>query len=243
MKFSFVGFAFLLFLVLCAFSLTSYAGEWDKDKKEMKIPPNVPKEVRDMIERVRMLDEKDAYKELVRGIQAGNKTRVKVILFVFPAFFNQPDTFGRTPLYNAIFALKKDLVKYFIAKGANIKKADVDGNTPLHRAAANGDVEIIKMLLDKGANIYLRNKQGRTPVFYAASQGRAKAVEFLISQGARANKKDTREDSPLHLAVMSGDADTVKVLLKHGADTAAKNKRGKTPADLARDQTIGNLLK
>ena len=206
------------------------------------IPPGVPDDVREMILRVRKLDEKSAYKELIRAIRSGNKQRLKVILFVFPKFFNKPDVFGRTPLFNAVFASKPEIVKYLLSKGANVLKSDVDDNSPLHRAAANGDVEIMKMLAAKGANVYAMNKKGRTPLFAAALHGELKAIAFLLSQQASVNRCDKNGDTPLHLAAFVGDVNTVKFLLAHGADKSIKNKKGKTPADVA-EKSLKGLLR
>ncbi len=207
------------------------------------IPAGVPGDIRKMILRVRQLNEKEGYKELLRAIRSGNKKRVMVVLFVFPKFFNKPDIFGRTPLYNAVFASQPEIVKYLLSKGANVLKADVDGNSPLHRAAANGDVDIMKMLVEKGANVFAINKKKRTPLFAAVRSGEPKAMEYLLSQQAGINRGDKNGDTPLHVATILGDAKAVKFLLNHGADKSIKNNNGKTPADLAGTPEIKGLLR
>ena len=227
----------LCFMLTClSFSLAAADGGDDG------IPAGVPDDIREMILRVRKMDEKSAYKEFLRSIRNGNKKRVKVILFVFPKFFNKPDPFGRTPLYNAVFASQPEVVKYLLSKGANVLKADIDGNSPLHRAAANGNVEIMKMLVAKGANVFAINKKKRTPLFAAALHGELKAIKFLLSQQASVNRGDKNGDTPLHLVAFTGDVATVKFLLAHGADKSAKNKKGKTPADVAANAATKALL-
>ena len=58
---------------------------------------------------------------------------------------NSPDSFGKTPLHNAILGKHVRIVKLLLESGANVKCLDETGDTPLH-AAVRVDSETIVMV-------------------------------------------------------------------------------------------------
>ncbi len=234
----------VIFLIFLCQSHFIKAGDDDKTVKEKKEESSegISPEIQELITRIKKLTESQAFKEMGRTITKGNKLRLKVILHVYPAFLNKQDKFGCTPLYNAVFAQQKELVKYLLNKRAKVSIVNVDGDTPLHRAAAEGIKEIIEVLIQKGAFYYTKNKKGRTPLFSAALQGEVEAAEILLEKGDRVNRQDKLGDTPLHLAALKGKEKMVKFLLQNGADSSIKNKKDKTPADLAKNDEVTKLL-
>ena len=203
-----------------------------------KIPP----EVQIIIDRIKKLSEDEAFADMDRTIKMGNKMRLQVLLYVYPKLKNRQDTFGRTPLYNAVFAGHLELVKYLLNKRANVSIPDVYGDTPLHRAAADGSSDILDLLMKSGALYYAKNKKGRTPLFNAALHGEVEAAKLLLKAGDRINRQDKYGDTPLHLAAFKGDSTMVKFLLANHADRTKGNNKGQTPVNLAKNAEIKKLL-
>jgi ankyrin repeat protein len=231
-----------LFITLC-FCLLSpflYGAESENKVSEGKTAEKkkIPPELQELIDRIKKLDEKEAFADMDRSIRMGNKRRLKVTLYIYPVLLNKQDTFGRTPLYNAVYAGQLELVSYLLNKHAKIATADVDGDTPLHRAAADGSLEILKLLLKRGAKYYVKNKKGRTPLFNAALHGEVESAKALITAGDKINRQDKYGDTPLHLAALKGKGEMVKFLLSQRADFTIKNKRGKVASELAKNAEV-----
>ena len=124
---------------------------------------------------------------------------------------------GFSPLGLAAFFKRREVVRYLLEAGADLRLASRQGGfTPLHSAVASEaravDIEIVRMLLDKGADPNAKSQSGSTP---------------------------------LHTVAFTGDRESLDVLMKHGADPAIKNNDGKTAAEIARErghQEIVDLL-
>ena len=136
------------------------------------IPAGVSAKTRLLISRLRKLDSEEAYDELLRSIKNGEKTQVKVLLFLHPDFINKRDPFGRTPFYNAVFAENFPIVKYLARIRAKMTIPDMNGDTPLHCAAGEGADKIVAFLLEHGLLYYEENKRAQTPLFPAAHRGK-----------------------------------------------------------------------
>ena len=210
----------------------------EENKTDQKIPPEYEK----LIAEIKMLNEQEAFAELERTINAGNKDRLKVILYLFPQLLNKQDKFQRTPLFNAAYANKFELVKYLVSKKANISTPDVNGDTPLHVAASEGLKPIVEYLIQKGALIYTQNKKGETPLYKAVSMGELEVVSYLISKGAGVDVQDKKGNTTLHRAAYKGHEDMVKFLIQAGARKTAVNKNGQTPADVTKNENIRKML-
>ncbi|KAL0048229.1 hypothetical protein WJX82_010668 [Trebouxia sp. C0006] len=81
-----------------------------------------------------------------------------------------------------------------------------------------------------------------TALHFAAQKGHAEVARFLLNEGASINGKTRKGMTALMFAAQSGNAELVKLLIKRKADPASKNKNGKSAADLAREQSIKDLL-
>ena len=207
------------------------------------LPAHLPSKMKQLINRLRKLDDDEAYDELLRSIKSGNKSHVKVLLYLHSDFKNKRDAFGRTPFFNAVFAEKFPIIKYLARKRAKLNIPDMNGDTPLHCAAGEGADKIVEFLIEHGLLYYDENKKGRTPIFAAASRGKISVVQVLLDRGDRVNRKDKKGNTPLHLAALQGEKAMVKLLLSAGADKKAVNNKGATPSDLARTQEIRKIIK
>jgi uncharacterized protein len=148
---------------------------------------------------------------------AGDTARVREIVGRDRAQANAVAPDGFSPLGLAAFFKRREVVRYLLDAGADLRLASRQGGfTPLHSAVATDagavDIEIVRLLLDKGADPNAKGQSGSTP---------------------------------LHTVGFTGDRASLELLLKHRADPEIKNNDGKTPADLARErghQEISDLL-
>jgi uncharacterized protein len=78
-----------------------------------------------------------------------------------------------------------EIINYFIAKGADINKADNEGNTPLMIAAGSRETSAaLEQLLPLVKNINTQNLKGESALTAAVKSGTPNAVEVLLSKGA-----------------------------------------------------------
>ncbi|XP_029473099.1 myotrophin isoform X1 [Rhinatrema bivittatum] len=128
-----------------------------------------------------------------------------------------------------IWALKNgdlDVVKEFVAGGADVNKMLDGGRKPLHYAADCGQDEILEFLLSKGANINAPDKHGITPLLSACYEGHARCVKLLLSKCAGPSR------FPCTFWVFSGS----------GADKTIKGPDGLSALEAIDNQAIKALL-
>lgn len=148
---------------------------------------------------------------------AGDAGRVREIVGRDRSQSNAVAPDGFSPLGLAAFFKRREVVRYLLEAGADLRLASRQGGfTPLHSAVATDagavDIEIVRLLLDKGADPNAKGQSGSTP---------------------------------LHTVGFTGDRASLDLLLKHRADPAIKNNDGKTAADIARERghpEIADLL-
>ena len=147
---------------------------------------------------------------------------------------NYEDSYGKTPLSNAVINGNADMVSLLLENGADIecKSKYKGGLTPLQRAFTKGNKEIIKLLIEKGANVnvYCKDK----PLLHTAIENDDKSlVELLIENGANTEYKDKKLYSPLFFAADNGKTDMILLLLEKGADIECKGRYESTPLFVA----------
>ena len=91
--------------------------------------------------------------------------------------------FGYTPLHEAVYSNKYNVIKFLIHKGANSNSRARYGYTPLHLASSAGHIDCVKVLLQCGADISLTDDYGRTPKQTASIHNRCIIVRLLRSEG------------------------------------------------------------
>ncbi len=141
------------------------------------------------------------------------------------------DIFGATPLHHASSGGLTDVVREFLATGANVNikakglKKRHGGDTPLHVAAGAGKTKVASLLLANGAEINAKNEWDSTPLHAAANAGQMEAASLLLAKGAVINAKDKVDETPLFVAATWGHDRVVELLLEKGADPNINSKR------------------
>ena len=64
---------------------------------------------------------------------------------MLPSDVNTKDSFGKTPLHNAILGKQVAIVEVLLNSGADVKCLDERSDTPLHNAVRVGSLEIVEV--------------------------------------------------------------------------------------------------
>lgn len=100
---------------------------------------------------------------------------------------NSVNEFGDSPLIKIVRSSSEKrtnfkLIKYLIAKGANINQQDRKGRSSLHIAVENGNYKLSRFLTRNGIISDLKDINGKTPFDYALKTGR-KDIVSIFSEG------------------------------------------------------------
>ena len=85
----------------------------------------------------------------------------------------------RTPLVDAVYMRRTDLVQQLLRAGADVNVADCHGFTALHCAAAIDEAGAVATLLLAGADPRARDDAGATPLEVARERGATSVVALL----------------------------------------------------------------
>ena len=109
------------------------------------------------------------HQKFAKAIKKGNTDAVKQMTAENPSIISSIDPNGYTPLHNAAFYGRKQIVEHLIENGADINVTDSkNGFTPLHSAATKKcNVGVVQALLAKNADQTLKDKYGKTALEYA----------------------------------------------------------------------------
>jgi hypothetical protein len=144
----------------------------------------------------------------------------------------------KKPFWAAIRWNELDLVKEYLAAGADVNEADkVSRSKPIMLALSTGNVELAELLLEHGVKVSpddYRRAGEHYPVEIAAHGGQTKIMELLLKHGfvpdfpqTPGDTKHPHQSSGLYMALSYKNYETAKVLLKYGART-----------DLTREETV-----
>lgn len=161
---------------------------------------------------------------------------------------NQPDNETVTLLHWAAINNRKDIIKYFLEKGAIVDAVGGELNaTPLHWATRQGHLSAVVLLVSAGADPSLRDAEGCSCIHLAAQFGHTALVGYFIARGLNPDLQDRGGMTALMWAAWKVSAiDPVRLLLTLGANCSlADNTHGNTAlhwAILARNTTTISTL-
>jgi ankyrin repeat protein len=173
---------------------------------------------------------------------------------------------GTTPLLIAAgIRSAEDVLRYLIAKGADLKAIDGLGSDAVMTAAAVGAIGNLKILLDAGASgsseaknrpiptttriskldqaslDRLRKRaEGGTALMSAARVDCEACTRLLLGHGADAKAKTDAGLTALHYAAFKGNLAMVKSFLEAGAPVNVADDRGLTPLMMAANSKSKN---
>jgi ankyrin repeat protein len=122
-----------------------------------------------------------------------------------------------TPLYKAAGEGRTDIVKYLIAKGANVNYRGAEwGHTPMSEAASRGFDDVVDVLLKAGADPKVKDRNGYTAFATAALGGQVDVAELLLKH-ADVNGADNYGNTLLMAATTTGQVEAIRWLVGKGA--------------------------
>ena len=145
---------------------------------------------------------------------------------------------GWTPLMEAVFREKAEIVTRLLQAGADPKRAEQrNGYTALHIAARGTDPAIVSALAAAGADIEKNDeKNGHTALMRALTGRRSQAVEIaaeLLVLGAKADGADANGMTALMIATQTGDVRKIGLILDAGVDLTAQSPDGHSAMSIA----------
>ena len=117
------------------------------------------------------------------------------------------------------------MMELFVARGADLNRANELGEQALMHAAWRGQLEAAKWLLARGAELN-RAPLHWTALHYAVFAGSGELAQLLIERGADINARSPNGSSVLMMAVYEGHEALATSLVGLGADRKAKNEWG-----------------
>lgn len=118
-----------------------------------------------------------------------------------------------------------ELMRFFLAHGADINKLNANGESALILAAWRGNLAVVKWLIERGARINGPDRQW-SPLHYAVFSGHAEVVDHLIENGANIDARSTNGSSVLMMAIYEGQEKIARQLIEKGADRTPRNDWG-----------------
>ena len=126
------------------------------------------------------------------------------------------DRLGVSPLHDAAYACKPEVVSLLLGSGADLEACDIEtGIRPLHVAAKKGCLQACELLVRHGAEINAQTREGATALHLAARAGHAKVALLLLKYLANHTLQDVQGRTAIHYAQQAGHLDIVKHIEQH----------------------------
>lgn len=185
--------------------------------------------------------------DIVKATQYGAVARVRELVEA-GWDVNQPDSETVTLLHWAAINNRRDIVRYFLDKGATVDAIGGELNaTPLHWATRQGHLNSVVLLMNAGADPNIRDAEGCSCIHLAAQFGHTALVAYFIARGVNPDLQDRSGMTALMWAAWKVvEIDPVRLLLTLGASpNLVDHTHGNTAlhwAILARNVTAINTL-
>lgn len=112
------------------------------------------------------------------------------------ADLNRRHKCGNTPLWEAAYHGRKDIVAILLTAGADVGIYADDGSGPLHWAAANGHLAVVDVLLRHGADPNALRDTGQSVLAASISNGHIEIVRRLSEAGAAVDHRYFERSMP-----------------------------------------------
>jgi ankyrin repeat protein len=150
-----------------------------------------------------------------------------------------------TPIIFAAYWNRRDIVKEFIKRGANLNAQDKDGWTALMYATKWNNHKIVTDLLAAGANPHLAAHDGTTALMTSTYilWGSNRAARALINARVNVNAQKGSGKTALIYAARYHHYDTANDLIKAGANPNLADNDGWTTLMYAADHGSAKIVK
>ena len=146
---------------------------------------------------------------------------------------------GKTPLAVAAIAIRLEVVRILLARGADPGRKNLEGQTLVSELAelpqqhSVGDyIGMIRALLEAGIATNDVDHASRSALHHAVRTGNGRLVEELLKFDANPRLEDYIHWTPLHYAIWQ-DIEISRLLLRHNADPQICDANGWTPFHIA----------
>lgn len=155
---------------------------------------------------------------------------------------NEVGAEGTTPLIEAVYRRRENLVKFLLEKGADPNLKNEKGITPLY-AALDGEYGasdlLVKTLVAAGSRVNEPVSGGWTPLHKAAEHKYGDITAFLLENGAEEDAQNLASQTPL--MCVEKNVDNAVLLLDAGANVKATDNKGRTPLHFAAKNNLADL--
>ncbi|EDW41652.1 GM25572 [Drosophila sechellia] len=159
--------------------------------------------------------------DIVKATQYGAIARVRELV-ESGWDVNQPDSETVTLLHWAAINNRRDIIRYFLEKGATVDAVGGELNaTPLHWATRQGHLGAVVLLMAAGADPRIRDAEGCSCIHIAAQFAHTALVAYFIAKGVDPDLQDRGGMTALMWSAWKVCAlDPVRLLLTLGANPA-----------------------
>ncbi len=147
--------------------------------------------------------------------RATDSAAVASLLLDHGASLEARDGWGKTPLAEAAFRSRADVLEVLLARGADPNSCDAQGATPLHLAAKEGSAPVTGLLLAAGAKREEPDDKGDTPLHLAARRGRLEVLHLLLAAGVDLTRRNHDGDTAAQIAKDNGRREALDLLRQH----------------------------
>lgn len=145
---------------------------------------------------------------------AGELEQVQAMIKDTPDLLDHVSDHGFTPVGIATHFGNEDVVRFLLAKGADINVQSQNGYNvyPLHTAIGSGFESIAKMLIEAGAEVNVLQSSRTSPLHLASQNGNIELIILLLEHGALVEIKNDMGQTASDLAAEKGYSDIADIL-------------------------------